>query len=1071
MTSAIFGNLKSFVSGTQQPQQDKQPATKQSMGSHPTHQPDWDNLSIIHKNTLPPRATFHLYDSEADALSRDISKARAHCLSGKWKFHLADSPFESPPGFESSSFDTSQWGDIAVPGMWQLQGYGRGPHYTNVQYPFHVDPPHPPYTHNECGSYVTRFRVPKPLRDDQLRLRFEGVDSAFHVYVNGEEVGYSQGSRNPSEFDVTRFCDGEGENVLAVRVYQFCDGSYIEDQDQWWLSGVFRDVYLLGFPQTAHLKDFGVETVFDDHYTDATLKVHVETSSLAKVALTLLDAERKHIAGVVGETTAQKGPCVVDLKIDVESPKKWTAETPYLYHLVITIDGEQHTAQRVGFRQVEIKDGLLKVNGERIVLKGVNRHEHHPKSGRTVPLEFMRHDLMLMKTHNINAIRTCHQPNDPRMYELADELGFWICDEADLECHGFETIEDQALPEDKRKLPFAERQRITRDDAAKWTSDNPDWKEAYVDRAKQLVHRDRNHPSVIMWSLGNEAFYGRNHTAMRDYIKASDPSRPIHYEPDQDAEFVDMYSRMYPHIDEIIALAENECKETKKPLVLCEYVHAMGTGPGNQKEYQDAFYSYPQLQGGWVWEWANHGLLTKATDETPYYGYGGDFGDVPNDGTFVMDGLLQSDHSPNSGLVEYKKTIEPVQLLAFGMGTVTIINRFDFATLDGLKCVWSVVGERGLVSGVGGELKIPTGVAPGGMTALAVPKAQLEVEGEKHLLLSFQLRDKSLWAKAGHEVAWCQVPLSGKSQSLAADPGQRAPLKTTLTATTLKIANTKNEWKVDLVRGALIGWKKEGHEIMSKPLLPTFYRAQTDNDIPQDGQEWKEAFLHLAQTQTRTVNWHESNGIVTLNLEQKFAPPVLSWSIDLTSRYIFSPSGTVQIKVAGEPKGKSLPKTLPCIGVTLGLAPALGKVEWFGRGPGESYRDMKLSQKIGRHAVQSVAALWTGPEVPQDCSQRTDTRWVKFSQLSGPKTSLSAQFLDPKDPQTPKTFDFMASHFDVRDIDEAGHPFELEKKAQDDVIVRLTAAHHGLGTGSCGPKTLDKYALKTEPFEFAVLLV
>ncbi|KAK4565974.1 hypothetical protein LTR86_003823 [Recurvomyces mirabilis] len=1072
MTSGLLGSIRSLV---QRPMSDTTTHNKTTgfedakMGQHPQSAPDWDNLKIIHRNILPPRASFYLYDNEKDALTRDNTKARAHSLSGKWKFHLANSPFEAPSGFEASSFDTSKWSNITVPGMWQLQNFGKGPHYTNVQYPFQVDPPHPPYTENECGSYVTRFRVPKHLEKDQLRLRFEGVDSAFHVWVNGEEVGYSQGSRNPSEFDITEFSKVVEENVLAVRVYQFCDGSYIEDQDQWWLSGIFRDVYLLGMPKKVRLEDFTAQSVLDEQYRDATLKVKVETSGACKVGLKLLDADRKVVADAT-ETVSKDGESSVEFSIPVDNPQKWTAETPYLYTLVISLDESQFTTQRIGFRQAEIKDGLLKVNGKRIVIKGANRHEHHPESGRTVPYEFMKHDLLLMKTHNINAIRTCHQPNDPRMYELADELGFWVCDEADLECHGFETIEDKALPEDKRKLPFAERQRITRDDAARWTSDNPEWKDAYVDRAKQLVHRDKNHPCVIMWSLGNEAFYGRNHTAMYDWIKSEDSTRPIHYEPDQDAEHMDMYSRMYPQISEIIDLAENECKKKQKPLVLCEYVHAMGTGPGNGKEYQDAFYKYPHLQGGWVWEWANHGLITKTPDGTSYYGYGGDFGDVPNDGTFVMDGVLQSDHSPNSGLVEYKKTVEPVQMLEGGGEKVTIINRFDFATLDELKCVWSVVSEKGAVGDVGAELELPKGIEPGCSAILTLPKVDANTEGEAYMLLSFRLKEDTLWAKAGHEVAWCQTPLSPISKTQAAKLEAGQPPKTSLNATMLEIANNKNVWLVDIARGALVGWKKHGKEIVSQPLVPTFYRALTDNDIPQDGREWKEAFLHLASTQTRSVKWQESEGGVTVDVEQKFAPPVLSWSIDLTTRYTFGSEGSVQIHIKGEPKGKNLPKTLPCIGVTLGLSPSLKKAEWFGRGPGESYKDMKLSQKIGRHAVQSVSALWTGPEYPQDCSQRTDVRWVRFSELAGTKASITAEFIEAGEPSRPTSFDFMASHFDVKDIDEAAHPYELEKKAQEDVIVRLTADHHGLGTGSCGPKTLPQYALKAELFEFRVLL-
>jgi beta-galactosidase len=367
------------------------------MGAFPDT-PDWSNLSVLHRNTLPPRANFKIYNSESDALSRDESKAHVQSLAGTWKFHLANSPFEAPEGFEAADFDRSQWSDIPVPGMWQLQGFGKGPVYTNVAFPIFVDPPHAPFDDNECGSYVTSFSVPKRLEDDQLRLRFEGVDSAYHVWVNGSLVGYHQGSRNPAEFD-------------------------IEDQDQWRMSGIFRDVFLLGFPKAKHFRDFSVQTIFDDAYENAKLEVQVDVEGEGTVSLKLYDAELKQV--VEDSRTTGKGDAV-KFSVPVSSPQKWTAETPYLYHLTLSLGNDQVVSHRVGFRQVELKDGLIKVNGKRIVIKGANRHEHHPVHGRAVPYEFMKQDLLLMKTHNINAIRSCHQPSDPRLYDLADEMGFWV---------------------------------------------------------------------------------------------------------------------------------------------------------------------------------------------------------------------------------------------------------------------------------------------------------------------------------------------------------------------------------------------------------------------------------------------------------------------------------------------------------------------------------------------------------------------------------------------------------------------------------------------------------------------
>ena len=1026
------------------------------MDSFPETKPDWANLEVLHRNVLEPRSNFHLYDSEQDALARDMSKARLHSLSGRWKFHLAKCPFEAPSDFESEDFDSSKWSDIAVPGMWQMQGFGKGPHYTNVMFHFHVDPPNPPMTDNECGSYITRFRVPEHLKDDQLRLRFEGVDSAYHVFLNGKEVGYHQGSRNPAEFDVSEHVKRSEENVLAVRVYQFCDASYIEDQDQWWLSGIFRDVFLLGFPQERRIEDLDVQTLLDGEYKNATLKVKVDVTGSGSTELKLLDAAKKEVA-TASKTSDGSSRQSVDLSIPVADPHKWTAETPYLYDLVVSLDSKQFVAHRVGFRHIELKDGLVKCNGKRIVFKGANRHEHHPIHGRTVPYEFMKKDLLLMKTHNINSIRTCHQINDPRLYDLADELGLWVMDEADLECHGFETIEDAALPPKERALPFADRQLLTRANAAKWTSDNPDWREAYVDRAKQMVQRDKLHPSVVIWSLGNESFYGRNHTAMVEYIRAHDPTRLVHYEPDLDAEDVDMHSTMYPYLDVITKFAEDKSK--KKPLVLCEYIHAMGTGPGNIKEYIDLFYKYPSLQGGWVWEWANHGLLTKNSEGEEYYAYGGDFGDEPNDGNFVMDGVLESNHEPNSGLVEYKKALEPVQVVSFESDKVTLINRQDFAGLEAFDCLYSVVGD-GDVKGETGKIELPK-IAAGATADLQLPKVDAGKSGEALLELSFRLKEKTLWADAGHEVAFAQILLRPLAPLAVVSQSDKPAVTAEKKGSELVLATDKSSWTFNLVTGNLSSWAKSGQNMLAAPLVPTFYRAVTDNDAPQDGEDWKARMLHLASAKGVSSSWRSEGSNVVVDIKQKFSPPVLSWFIDLQIRYTLQPSGSLRIAVKGQPKGRNLPTTLPRVGFTTELPSSFQQVSWFGRGPGESYRDMKLSQRVGNYTFDRIQDLWADPDYPQECSNRTDTRWVKLSSGKG-QAELMAQSFDSKDGEKRALFDFMACHYDVKDIDEAKHPFELEKKRRENVVLRLDARHHGLGTGSCGPKTLDQYALKTE---------
>ncbi|KAI0182232.1 hypothetical protein EV127DRAFT_68977 [Xylaria flabelliformis] len=1045
---------------------------------HPASQPDWNNLGVLHKGTLPPRANFHIYNSVPDALSHDTTKCNRQSLSGTWKFKLANNPFEGPEGFEDPAFDTTGWDDTSVPSMWQLNGYGKGPHYTNVNFPIPVDPPNVPFTDNETGHYVRKFTVPKSLRNSQLRLRFEGVDSAYHVWVNGKEVGYHQGSRNPAEFDITGLLDQAGENTLAVKVYQYCDATYIEDQDQWRMSGIFRDVHLIGFPSQSRVEDLFIQTKLDKDYINAELKVRIDVTGSCEIQVGLYNSEKQPTIAS-GSKVVDGGS--VDFSFNVKNPAKWTAESPNLYHLVITLNGTSFISQRVGFRQVEMKDGLIKVNGQRIVLKGANRHEHHPKFGRAVPFEFMKQDLLLMKAHNINAIRTSHQPSDVRLYDLADELGFWVMDEADLECHGFEAICDAALSPKDRALPFRQRQLLTRANAAKWTSDNPDWEEAYVDRAIQLVRRDQLHPSVIMWSLGNEAFYGSNHVAMYDWIKSYDDSRPVHYEADIYAETMDMYSRMYPPIDEMVEFASDKTKT--KPLILCEYVHAMGNGPGNIKEYVDTFYKYEVLQGGFVWEWANHGLLKKdekTGDE--FYAYGGDFGDVPNDSNFVMDGVLFSDHTPTPGLIEYKKALEPVKVVSHTPQNITIVNRYDFITLDHLEASYVVLDE-GKPTSQKGSVKIPKGIKPGQTAELSVldqlPSPD-SLSGEGVIQVIFRQRDATAALPAGHEVAFEEYPFT-KPLCIPSESSGKLIVSETPTLITIKSATVT--WSISPVHGEIRSFKKNGTEFLATSPSITFYRAQTDNDFPQDGADWRDKLVHLATSRTRGSSWGTAEGKegseFVVQVQQRFAPPVYSWSIDLDVVYTFQANGTVSIRVKGVPKGESLPRTLPRIGLSFELPStwagsavegAKKSITWYGRGPGESYVDKKLSQRLGEYSVSAVDKLWTDYEYPQEGSNRTDTRWVRFTNNESSE-EVTARFVDlSSSDKERKLFDFNASHYRIPDVEAAKHPYELREKKTENVVLRLDAAHHGLGSGSCGPRTRDEYALLTSPFEFEVVL-
>ncbi|KAH8832974.1 hypothetical protein DL96DRAFT_697442 [Flagelloscypha sp. PMI_526] len=1036
--------------------------------------PDWSNLQVIHRNTLKPRASFDLYTSKSAALARDATQACFVSLNGTWRFHHAAHPFVAPEGFHDISFDSAQWSEIQVPGHWQLQGYGY-PHYTNVNYPIPVNPPHISLNDNETGSYIREFRLPESFEGQRIHLRFEGVDSAFHVFVNGTEVGYSQGSRNPSEFDITSLVlDGGQTNKLAVRVYRWSDGTYIEDQDQWWLSGIFRDVNLLAFPTDSYLRDFHARTTFSKDRM-GTLSVDVDMvsgneQSTSRVTIELFDSEghKIHSSLIATSETAQ---------IVQPNARPWTAESPYLYTVLLSFNSSgitYYVPQRIGFRTVAIQNGLICVNGTPIMFKGVNRHEHDPRHGRAVPFERLKHDLLLMKRNNVNAIRTSHYPNHPAFYDLADELGFWVMDEADLECHGFERVERMSLSRDE-KFELGKdnelRKSVLEPRAAKWTSDNPEWEEAYVDRARQLVERDKNHPSIIIWSLGNEAFYGRNHAAMYTAIKELDTSRPVHYEQDREAASADMFSVMYNSVEDITNFAISEGDNFTKPLVMCEFVHAMGNGPGGIREYMGAFYKYRRLQGGFVWEWANHGLLTQSKDGVWYFAYGGDFGDIPNDGNFVMDGLCDSEHNPTPGLHEYKKAIEPVQVIDWTSDIIRIINRYDFSTLDHLKARWSLNGKDQ------GNLDIPGNIQAGDKAGMALPSATLKELGykvvlpeqptkahEHSLTVSFVLADDTNWEKAGFEVAWLQIPVVPVTRNTV--PTLSDVLTTRQSrdefGSSLVIEGTETIWTFSLARGTISSWKKDGTELLASSLggpRLDFARAMTDNDRLADyGKEWAERWVSLAKLGVFRTDWEtiESGTKTKVAVHGRVAGPVLDWQADTTLTYTFLSNGTFVVQGNLEFKGYTLPSVIPRIGLTLELCPTLTTATWLGRGPGESYRDTKLSQRFGVWSA-NVGELWTDYEYPQEGGNRTDVRWA---QLSSPSQNLSlkATFDTPH-----SNTSFHVSKYRVEDVEAAKHPYELHGMILEDrVLLRVDPFHHGIGTGSCGPPTLPQHSLSSE---------
>ena len=1055
---------------------------------------DWENPQLVGRNRLAPRAAFVGVSDEAAAVAmRQRLSPTFQLLNGRWKFHYAPAPAAAPAAFPEPDFDASAWTEITVPGHWQLQGFGR-PHYTNSNYPFPCDPPHVP-SENPTGCYRREFDVPESWSDKQVLLHFAGVDCCFTVYVNGREVGLSKGSRLPAEFDVTAFvCPGK--NVLAVKVLQWADSSYIEDQDMWYLSGIFRDVYLLALPKAA-IWDYEVRTELDDHYRDARLSVRVALRNFSPkdaagaIKVRLLDANGANAAKSAKRQVAvgANSQGEVLFSVAVEQPRKWSAEDPYLYTLVISstdADGNiiEHVAAKVGFRRIEKRGNVFLVNGVAIKLKGVNRHDVDVDFGRAVPYEHMLQDVLLMKQNNINAVRTSHYPNDPRFLDLCDSYGLYVIDECDLECHGMAVV-------------------------GRWSelSDSPDWAAAYTDRMRRMVMRDRNHACIVLWSLGNEAGIGSNQRAMADLARQIDPTRMVHYEGDYILDVADVFSTMYSPPSFLQDVAEGKTIKNRhgewsaekygdKPFVLCEYAHAMGNGPGGLKEYWDTIYSHDRLMGGFVWEWIDHALRSRTADGQEFLAYGGDFGDQPNDGNFVCDGLVFPDRTPSPGLVEYKKVIEPVVVEAVDLrkGQVKITNRYDFMGLNHLTMSWEVMADgKVLQSGSSPAPKIAarkskvvtipyevTGAVAAAFTATSAKRGSKGVAAnsaataptEYFLTVRFTLAVGTDWAQAGHEIAWTQMPLTKGVESGSKDVvtntvttapfarGGTAPISLAETPTQWTLAGPQFEMTFDRLLGRIGTWSFLGQPILLAGPRLDFWRATTDNDRGKGegaADKWRAARLHELQHVVRDVSFERlAEAAVAIRVKSRIAPPVLAHGFECEYEYVISGDGQVVVNVHGVPVGE-LPPMLPRIGLQMTLPGGLDQVQWFGRGPGECYDDSKQAGRIDLYR-RTVDELFTNYVFPQENGNRCDVRWVACSALNG------CGLLAVGGP----TLNFSVHRYAMMDLENARHPHELARR--DDLTLNLDYRQRPLGTASCGPGPWPFYELKPHEFRFSMRL-
>ncbi|MFC8669601.1 glycoside hydrolase family 2 TIM barrel-domain containing protein [Streptomyces sp. NPDC057199] len=953
------------------------------------------------------------------------SDTPSRSLNGAWRFRL--SPTASvTEDFAADGFVDDGWDSIPVPSHWVLEAdgaYGR-PIYTNIQFPFPIDPPHVP-DENPTGDYRRHFDVPADWSDaERVVLRFDGVESLFRVWVNGVEIGSASGSRLAHEFDVTSAMR-TGDNVVAVRVHQWSAASYVEDQDQWWLPGIFRDVTLIARP-VGGIEDVWLRTGFDHGRGSVEAEITADAAAFP-VTLRIPELGVEHVWAAPADVAP----------LDVTGVEPWSAERPRLYDATVSTAAES-IALRVGFRTVEIRGDQFLVNGSRVVFHGVNRHETHPERGRVFDEEHAREDLARMKQFNINAIRTSHYPPHPRLLDLADELGFWVVLECDLETHGFEKLDWVGNP-----------------------SDDPAWREAYLDRIRRTVERDKNHPSIVIWSLGNESGTGGNLAAMSAWVHARDTGRPVHYEGDYTGEYTDIYSRMYASVPETEQIGSDgtrsallnctpaqSARQRTKPFLLCEYAHAMGNGPGAFDQYEALVRQYPRLHGGFVWEWRDHGILATAPDGTPYYAYGGDFEEVVHDGNFVMDGMLLSNDVPTPSLHEFKAVVQPVEFV-FDGEKVAVTNLRHSADTSDLRFRWRV--EHDGIPVASGDLEIPL-VAAGESQWASLPQVAVAPDAETWLTIDVALAAPTSWAPEGHVIATAQLDCSARRPVPAVRPqADWRPGDGTLS---LGIAEFTGGSLVRLAGRAVTGPRLE------------LFRAPTDNDeSPSDGVEesddsiagvssadlWRRDGLDRLTTRRVSVE-HTADALRTLDkvsaANSALCVMVESiWSIE---------DGELELRVEIEPS-RGWQTVWPRIGVRFelpdGTAPVDG-AQWFGLGPLETYPDSLRAGRTGRFSA-TVHDLSVDYARPQETGHRSELR--RLTLTSGSTEVLHVEALPDTRGRRPG---FTLSRHTPQQIAQAAHPFELGDSTTSHLIV--DAAQHGLGSRTCGPDVWPEFALRPE---------
>ncbi|MDQ8181610.1 glycoside hydrolase family 2 TIM barrel-domain containing protein [Pelagicoccus sp. SDUM812005] len=1014
--------------------------------------PEWQDPEVFSVNEEPARAHFYSASSRSEALARNPHhQDNYQLLNGMWKFHWVDTASERPENVFGEDFDDSSWTDFPVPANWEFNGYGI-PYYHSHAHEFGKKPnaPELPDEGNSVGTYRTQFTIPADWQDQAIFLNFGAVKSAFYFYVNGNKVGYSEDSKLPAEFDITRFVR-QGENTLALQVFRYSDGSYFECQDMWRVSGIERDVWLFATPKV-RIRDIDARASLDSTYTKGVFDLSIDLKNHTETAARDLKVNAEIIDGTMSLATMSARIARLDTSktqelsfpqtlLDKISP--WSAESPKLYDLLITLcdsEGEviEQSSLRIGFRTTELRDGQILVNGQPVLFKGVNRHEHHPDTIHVVDRETMRKDVELLKQFNINSVRTAHYPNDPYFYELCDEYGLYVIDEANLETHGLGAANQGGSY-----------------DPAKHIVSRPEWKEAYVNRVRALYERDKNYACVVIWSIGNETGDGSNLEACYDYYKSVD-SRPVMFEQANLRRHTDIYAQMYAPIDRLEWYATSQ---QDRPAILCEYEHAMGNSVGNLKEYWDLIEAYPSLQGAFIWDWVDQAVSATNEDGERYWAYGGDIEPegTPNSGNFCANGLIAPDRSLNPHIWEVKKVYQNIGFAASDLenGTFEIFNKRYFASLDDLDFQWSVEADGTPVAK--GSFALSTPAQSSETVSLPLDQIETEAGVEYHVTIKALSKSSTDFVPAGHTVAWEQIRLP---QLETPAPEETIAGSLTLQQNKQRIVAKGDGFAIRFNRktGQMNSLKYDNYEFLEAAPRPDFWRAPTDNDFGEGYQKkaavWQNAGKNLKLASISAEKTDAGTAVVKV----EHALP------DIESRYFTTytihPNGSVDVDCYFYAAPHKQRSELPRFGTLFELKKELAQVDWFGRGPHENYIDRASSAPVGAYSLP-VHELGFDYIRPQENGYRTDVRHLS---VYNPSNGKGLRF------EGEKLIAFSATYQDKDDMDSLKkqqlHPYQIEE--QDRLFLNVDYRQRGVGgTNSWGASPLTKYTLPWIDYQYS----